>query len=546
MICPVCQSPNLEDARFCASCGSPLPTVEAAPDAHVLQPRTPLHGGSFVIEELLGAGGFGLTYRARESALGREVAVKEFFPFGSTRQDGRIVPPPTVSGEEWRRELSAFREEALTLARFSHPAIVRAYAVWAESGTAYFAMEFLRGQSLQKRLEGGKPLPVDEALAIIQSIGEALARVHEAGLLHRDIKPDNILLCNGRTVLIDFGTAREFAADKTTPMTQLLTPGYAPLEQYGRRARFGPFTDVYALAATLYHALSGHAPPPAPDRAAGVELRPLDELNPRISSRLARAIETALEVSVPKRPQTVDAWLDLLRESQKPIVEPPPPSPLIIPTPAPVVPLPPSPQTTAAPFPGEVATPTQLPPSPYPGPLPRPATPASSPDTVYPYAPEIPPDARIPSWFWAIVIVVPVLLFGFWLFYDPARGDLQAFDARLRPVLVQSTTVQTAFNAVDLTTIESTAAGVEANVLPQQQKLLTQLQRLNSNSDEALFSRDQLLDAETDKLGALQNIAEAKNTSDLNNAFVFLKRADQERIIWRADYDYLKHQHRLP
>ncbi len=328
MLCPVCQSPNADDARFCASCGAPLPADEIAPDAHVLKPRTVLRGGAFVIEEMLGAGGFGLTYRARESALGREVAIKEFFPFGSTRKDGRIHPPATVSAEEWRRELSAFREEALTLARFSHPAIVRAYAVWAEGGTAYFAMEFLRGESLQKRLDSGKPLPVDEALSIIESIGEALARVHEAGLLHRDIKPDNILLCDGRTVLIDFGTAREFAADKTTPMTQLLTPGYAPLEQYGRRARFGPFTDVYALAATLYHALSGVAPAPAPDRAAGVELRPLDELNPKISPRLAHAVETALEVSVPKRPQTVSAWLHSLREAQKPLPPTaPPPSP---------------------------------------------------------------------------------------------------------------------------------------------------------------------------------------------------------------------------
>src|SRR5689334_17784470 len=115
MLCPVCNSPNPDEARFCTSCGSPLEPVESAPAANFLAPRTTLRGGAFIIQDLLGAGGFGLTYRARESALGREVAVKEFFPFGSTRHNGRIVPPARVSSEEWACELGAFREEALTL-----------------------------------------------------------------------------------------------------------------------------------------------------------------------------------------------------------------------------------------------------------------------------------------------------------------------------------------------------------------------------------------------------------------------------------------------
>ena len=541
MLCSVCQFPNPDAALFCTSCGSPLTPPELAPDAHFLPPRTSLHGGAFIIEDVLGAGGFGLTYRAREAKLGREVALKEFFPFGSTRQNGRVVPPSGVSAEEWTRELGAFREEALTLARFSHPAIVRAYAVWAQGGTAYFAMEFLRGESLQKRLDSnrGKALPVEEALGIIENIGEALERVHEAGLLHRDIKPDNILLCEGRAVLIDFGTARAFASDKTTPMTQLLTPGYAPLEQYGKRARFGPYTDVYALTATLYHALAGSAPPSAPDRASGVELRPLEELNPRVSPRLARAVEVALEISVPKRPQTVRDWLAILREAQKPLAPPVPT------TPQPAAP----PAATSIPFPASVApqpTPASTFPQPLPAPQPFPAPRTATPRPVAPDVPiEIPPDARTPIWFWPCVFGVPLLLLTFWWFHDPARGDLRSFDSRVRPILALSQSVQSTLSQLDSTSPQTYRAAVETRVLPVEQRIFGNIGALAPVSDEALFSRDQLLDAEAEKVSALQSLAQAQTNSDQQSALESLKSADNDRAIWRADYEYLMRQHRV-
>ncbi len=535
MLCPICHIENPDSALFCTSCGSPFVPPETAPDAHFLPPRTALQNGAFVIEEPLGAGGFGLTYRARESKLGREVALKEFFPFGSTRQNGRVVPPSGVSSEDWTRELSAFREEALTLARFSHPAIVRAYAVWAQGGTAYFAMEFLRGQSLQKRLDGarGKAFPVEEALEIIESIGQALERVHEAGLLHRDIKPDNILLCEGRAVLIDFGTARAFASDKTTPMTQLLTPGYAPLEQYGKRARFGPYTDVYALAATLYHALAGSAPPSAPDRASGVELRPLEEQNPRVSPRLARAVEIALEISVPKRPQTVRDWLAVLRDAQKPSA---PPVPVAPPRPA----ISPVQNPTAVPLPDPISPQPSPVPQPFPVPRPNPAR------TVFPDAPiEIPPDARTPRWFWPCLFGVPLVLLGFWWFHDPSRGDLQGFDAHVRPILTASRTVQNTLSGLKSSSPETFRAGVEARVLPLEQKIFANIGALAPTSEEALFSRDQLLDAQAARLAALETLARAQTNLDQANALESLRSADNERAIWRADYEFLMKQHRV-
>jgi len=545
MICPVCQTENAPDATICVACGAPLEPLgnEGEGDSGALPSGTKLARGAFVIGDLLGAGGFGLTYRASETALNRNVAIKEFFPFGSTRQDGKVRPPAGVNDEEWRTNLEAFRQEALSLARFNHPAIVRAYAVWAENGTAYFAMEFLRGQSLQKRLDGGQPLPVSEALEIIESIGAALERVHEAGFLHRDIKPDNILLCEGRAVLIDFGTARAFAGDATTPMTQLLTPGYAPLEQYGRRARFGPFTDVYALAATLYHALSGHAPPPATDRANGVSLRPLHETNPLVSPRLSRAVEAALEIPVPQRPQTVGAWLGLLREAQLPL-------PKTAPAPA----------QSAAPVSTTPLSPLELKPSASPSGTSNPASgrpnapPASSPPRAapreprvpdVPFQPEIAPDARTPRWVLPTLILVPLLALFWWWNYDPSRADLRAFNRHIVPIWRQTQVARTAFANLNRTTPEAFVADLQARALPPQQDAVNSVEALNPRSEEALFSRDQLLDAERDRLDALQNLADSQEEAQQNAALSQLSRADAELQTWRDDFEFLKREHRV-
>jgi len=552
MLCPVCQTENAPDATTCVACGTPLELagggeVAASP---ALAAGTKLARGAFVLDAVLGEGGFGITYRASETALARQVAVKEFFPFGSTRDGGKVRAPSGVGDEEWKTSLEAFRQEALSLARFNHPAIVRAYAVWAENGTAYFAMEFLRGQSLQKRLDGGQPLPLDEALEVVESIGAALEKVHEAGFLHRDIKPDNILLCEGRAVLIDFGTARAFAGDRTTPMTQLLTPGYAPLEQYGRRARFGPFTDVYALAATLYHALAGHAPPPATDRANGVELRPLDQENRLVSPHLARAVGSALELPVIKRPQTVGAWLQLLRDAQKPLPTPkvpPPLAPAVLPTP--VVPPPSNPVPVPQPrvSPPQNIAPVPVATSPV---APRKPPQPSAPDVSY--KPEIAPDARTPRWVLPTLILVPVVLLGWWLFYDPSRADIRAFDTQTRPIWRETQAAQGTFADLNRTTLDAFVADAQARALPPQQAIVGEVESLAPQSDEALFSRDQLLDAERerlDALSALANIAPNQNITDAqvqqDAALEQLRHADDQLQTWRDDFAYLKSQHRL-
>jgi serine/threonine protein kinase len=211
-------------------------------------------------------------------------------------------------------EKDKFLAEGQWLAQFQHPSIVKVFSLFEENNTAYMVMEFLRGKTLLKVVEEEGPLEEKDAVAYIVQIAVALDVIHGLKLLHRDITPENIIITEeGRAVLVDFGTAREFAAGKTRRMTTTLTPGYAPLEQYGQRARFGVFTDIYALGATLYHLLAGEMPIHATDRATGVELRAPHQINPRVSHNVSNAVMWALEMRVEKRPQTMGDFLMAMR-----------------------------------------------------------------------------------------------------------------------------------------------------------------------------------------------------------------------------------------
>jgi len=311
-LCPICGFRNPSGAKACASCGTPL-AVTTAP-AHVLPPGTKLRSGTYTVGKVLGQGGFGITYLGSDVGQTRPVAVKELFPYGSFRAGTTVQPGPDWTEATFNEAKTRFAEEARVLARFHHPNIVGVYSVFDENLTSYMVMEYLRGKSLAGLLEErAGPLEEGESVGYILKVGEALEVVHGAGLLHRDLKPDNVIVTDaGRTVLLDFGTAREFAAGKTRRMTAMLTPGYAPLEQYSQQARFGTFTDVYALAGTLYHLLTGQLPVPALDRVQGVELPPVRQLNPRVSAEVERAVMQGLQMEVVKRPQTVQEFLALL------------------------------------------------------------------------------------------------------------------------------------------------------------------------------------------------------------------------------------------
>ncbi|MFN3649139.1 MAG: protein kinase domain-containing protein [Armatimonadota bacterium] len=313
MNCPICQTANPPDAQLCAACAAPLAAGGAAPRSHILPPGTRLQNGLFTVGKLLGQGGFGITYQGSATSKGRPVALKEFFPQGSVRHGLRVIPAGGMLESDFESARQRFLEEARLLERFQHPSIVDVYATFEENDTAYMAMELLRGKTLGAFLETRPTMEEAEAVACIRKAGEALAAVHAEGLLHRDLKPDNLMLTDdGRVVLIDFGTAREFAAERTHRMTAMLTPGYAPLEQYSQQGRFGPYTDIYALGATLYHLLTGVMPVSALDRVQGVELPSPAKLNPRVRRPVSDAVMWALEISVKDRPQSVGAFLAAL------------------------------------------------------------------------------------------------------------------------------------------------------------------------------------------------------------------------------------------
>ena len=280
----------------------------------ILNPGACLSDGEYQISEPLGQGGFGITYQGIDTKLNRAVAVKEFFPEGCWREGSTVVSAGKWNSDTYSNAKQKFLLEGQTLGQFNHPGIVQVFYYFEENNTAYMVMEYLEGKTLAELLKKRKgKLTEAEALAYIAKVGEALEILHQAQFLHRDIKPDNIMLADdGRVVLIDFGAARDFTSKNTARYTTLLTPGYAPLEQYGRALKYGAFTDIYALGSTLYHLLTGKAPISAIERAAGVELKTVRELEPQINPHVSQAIAKAMLMDVTERTQSVREFLDLL------------------------------------------------------------------------------------------------------------------------------------------------------------------------------------------------------------------------------------------
>lgn len=278
---------------------------------------TLLAGGAFAIERCVGYGGFGVTYAATDCRLHRRVAIKEYFPRGSVRQGTTVTPGGPWTPVAFSDGRVRFLREGEALARFDHPGIVRVFGGFEDNGTAYLAMEFLQGRTLEQSLkERGGSLPVPEVVACARKVGAALEVVHAAGLLHRDLKPGNVMVVGSqsfvedvRVVLVDFGTAREFVAGVPQDHTVMLTRGYAPLEQYSQRATRGPFTDIYAFSAMLYEMLTGAPPPDACDRMHDDTLPFVCTLNFDVDVTMGRAIARGLELEAWKRPQTVQEFL---------------------------------------------------------------------------------------------------------------------------------------------------------------------------------------------------------------------------------------------
>jgi serine/threonine protein kinase len=300
MTCPFCGA-EVGNAIICPQCGATFTTPSISVSLS-LPLGTKLFGGKYSVGKVLGQGGFGITYMGADTVLSRPVAIKELFPEGCQR-NGTTVQPTRIPPSDFSSMKQKFLDEARLLASLNHPGIVKVYDFFEENNTAYMVMEYLRGKSLAKLVEErGGALGEQEAVGYILKVCEALDVVHKAGYLHRDIKPENIIVCgDGRVVLVDFGAARSFMAGRTGRMTVILTPGFAPLEQYAEQAKRGAYTDIYALGATLYYLLTGQVPVSAADRMSGVELRGVREINGRVSRQVEEAVMKAMAMRVEGR-----------------------------------------------------------------------------------------------------------------------------------------------------------------------------------------------------------------------------------------------------
>jgi serine/threonine protein kinase len=230
--------------------------------SHALDSDTQL--GEYVMEKTLGTGGFGVTYLARDSRLGTQVAIKEFFPLSYALRDpdGIVKPKNTEQAQKiYHWGLEQFLKEAQALAQFKHNNIVRVLRFMEANGTAYMVMEYEPGQSLAAQLEAGDGTLTDaKLLQVFIPILNGLQAMHEAGLVHLDIKPDNIYLgADGRPILIDFGSASQIAAQKATGQVAI-TPAYAAIEHYPDKGKRGPWTDIYSIGASMYRCIAGNPP----------------------------------------------------------------------------------------------------------------------------------------------------------------------------------------------------------------------------------------------------------------------------------------------
>lgn len=271
---------------------------------------------SYRIDRVLGSGGFAITYLACHGGLDHQVAIKEYLPADVAMRaaDGEAVLARPGETAAFETGLARFTDEARTLASFRHRSIVSVADIFRCNGTAYMTLEYVNGESLAARLD--RTGSVDEAMlrSMLDPVLGALDELHSRDVLHRDIKPDNVQLrSNGCPVLIDFGNSRCLArrTDKNLPVT--VTPGYAPIEQYMATAQEGPWTDIYALGATLYRAVTGVTPPDAKGRIIADRYVPVREAAVgRYSAGLLLAIDRALSMRPDSRPQSIDEFRSVL------------------------------------------------------------------------------------------------------------------------------------------------------------------------------------------------------------------------------------------
>ena len=403
------------EQKFCPECGRPYGSVNT--ESFALKPGTILDG-KYLVGEMLGQGGFGITYIGFDLLLEQKVAIKEYFPMstGMVSRENRsmVVWSTAMMGKTGTQKgFDSFLKEARKMAKLGGiPGVVGVKSVFIQNETAYIVMDFIEGETLLKKLQREGPMPFDTCLSLLTPIIQALAEVHEHGIIHRDISPDNIMVRpDGRLILLDLGAAKDLdiqGRDGNVQSSQMVAKqGFSPIEQYQRNASIGPWTDVYAMAATIYYCCTGILPPTAVDRIVDDTLT----CQPLLTKEQFDVLAYCMSIRAENRPKNMTALLQMAAHPQSGQVEPPR-----------AVPTPPQPVETvkAPPRPAAVqaapAAPKPTYPTPTPSAPPQPAAPRPAPAAVKPaYQPPASPQPSqqkrsFPKWLILVTAVVVVIM----------------------------------------------------------------------------------------------------------------------------------------
>ena len=316
-ICINCMKEKASHGTKCEYCGFDLTT--AVIPAHHLKPFSIL-AGKYLVGRAIGEGGFGITYIGMDLNLEMRVAIKEYYPNGSAVRDinGEGATVQSQSRESralYENGREKFINEAKTLAKcVDFPEIVTVKDFFKENNTAYIVMEYIDGKTLRTYLnEKGSRISVNETINMMKPLICSLGKVHKMNLIHRDISPDNIMICkDGSIKILDFGGARDFVANGDKSLSVMMKPGYTPEEQYRTGKEQGPWTDVYALCATMYRCITGQIPQAAWERVSKDNLKPITELQPNCSGEVAYVIQKGLSVYKKDRWQSMEELYDRL------------------------------------------------------------------------------------------------------------------------------------------------------------------------------------------------------------------------------------------
>lgn len=315
-LCYGCMRKRTQDEKYCPSCGFNYEVYMSKKKPGTLNPGT-IIDDRYIIGIVLGQGGFGITYLGYDKNLEIPVAVKEYYPKDSVSRETENMETNgckvSVIGDvnEYKAGLERFLNEARTLAQFNKlEGIVTVSAYIEENNTGYIIMDYLPGMSLKKIIEGQKePMAEKEVIRLLKPVMKALEEVHKHGLIHRDISPDNLIMNDdGCLTLIDFGAARQVTQQNQHDLTVILKRGYAPLEQCIKSGEQGPWTDVYALAATIYYMITHAVPEQAIERVRDDPVYTLYDLGMPVSKAFSDAVAIGMEVDYHDRFQSMEAF----------------------------------------------------------------------------------------------------------------------------------------------------------------------------------------------------------------------------------------------